>query len=34
MYLDTPVKIPDVKGKITYQKKGSTIYVNFHDFYT
>lgn len=29
MYLDTAVKIPDVKGKITLQKKGKTTYVQY-----
>ena len=29
MYLDFLVKIPDVKGKITYKKKGEAVYVNY-----
>ena len=29
MYLDTAVKIPDVKGKITLQKKGKATYVQY-----
>ena len=29
MYLDFFVEIPDVKGKITTKKKGSSIYVNY-----
>ena len=29
MYLDALVKIPEVKGKITYRKKGKTTYVEY-----
>ena len=29
MYLDTLVKIPDVKGKITLNTKGNTTYINY-----
>ena len=29
MYLDTPVRIPESKGKITYQKKASATYVMY-----
>ena len=29
MYLDFLVKIPDVKGKITFKKKGDAAYVNY-----
>ena len=29
MYLDTLVKIPDVKGKITRKTKGDSIYINY-----
>ena len=29
MYLDFFVEIPDVKGKITTKKKGSSVYVNY-----
>ena len=29
MYLEGTVKIPDVKGKITYREKGKTIYVEY-----
>ena len=29
MYLDTLVKVPEVKGKITYRTKGNTVYVEY-----
>lgn len=29
MYLDALVRVPDMKGKITYRKKGSTTYVEY-----
>ena len=29
MYLDSLVKVPDVKGKITYRTKGNTTYVEY-----
>lgn len=29
MYLDSTVKVPDVKGKITFRKKGNTTYVEY-----
>ncbi|MBP3758626.1 MAG: transposase [Firmicutes bacterium] len=29
MYLDTIIKIPDAKGKITRKKKGDSIYINY-----
>ena len=29
MYLDFFIEIPDVKGKITTKKKGSSVYVNY-----
>ena len=29
MYLDSLVKVPEVKGKITYRTKGNTVYVEY-----
>ena len=29
MYLDTLVKIPEIKGKITRKTKGETTYINY-----
>ncbi len=29
MYLDFLVKVPDVKGKVTWKKKGNAVYVNY-----
>lgn len=31
MYLDSLVKVPDVKGKITYRPKGDTVYVEYEN---
>ena len=31
MYLDSLVKVPDVKGKITYRSKGDAVYVDYEN---